>query len=155
MKAVVQRVSRGSVVADGREAGAIGRGLVVLVGIESADGEADAAWMARKIAHLRVFEDAAGKMNLGVKDVGGSVLLVPNFTVAGDARKGRRPSFDDAMRPEEAEPLFERLATAVVGHGVPTALGVFRANMAVSIVNDGPITIILETPQHGSAASIT
>jgi D-tyrosyl-tRNA(Tyr) deacylase len=153
MKAVVQRVSRGSVEVDGKTVAAIGRGLVVLVGIEQGDGPTDLAWMADKIAHLRIFEDAAGKMNLAVGDLKsasgeseGAVLLVPNFTVAGDARKGRRPSFDGAMRPEQAERFFTELAAAVAGHGVAVRTGVFRAQMMVGLTNDGPVTILLESP---------
>jgi D-tyrosyl-tRNA(Tyr) deacylase len=103
--------------------------------------------MADKLANLRVFEDAGGKMNLSVKDVGGAILLVPNFTVAGDARKGRRPSFDSAMRPEAAEPMFDGLAAAVAAAGVAVQKGVFRAHMLVSLDNDGPVTILLEAPR--------
>jgi D-tyrosyl-tRNA(Tyr) deacylase len=101
--------------------------------------------MAEKLATIRIFEDAAGKMNLSVRDVGGAILLVPNFTLAGDARKGRRPSFDGAMKPELAEPMFQELAGAVRGLGVPVQAGVFRAHMRVSLVNDGPVTILLES----------
>lgn len=145
MRAVVQRVSSGSVVVDGREVGRVARGLVVLVGILATDTEADAARLADKVANLRIFEDAAGKMNLSVKDVGGGVLLIPNFTVAGDASQGRRPSFDTAMRPEHAEPMFVHVLEAVRSQGVPVATGVFRATMEVTIVNDGPVTIWLDT----------
>ena len=150
MKAVVQRVTRASVAVEGRDVASIGAGLLVLVGIEAGDGEGDVAWMADKVTNLRIFEDSAGKMNLSVKDAGptgsqGAVLLVPNFTVAGDARKGRRPSFDTAMRPEEAEPVFARLAAAVRALGVDVGTGVFRAHMAVTLVNDGPVTILLES----------
>jgi D-tyrosyl-tRNA(Tyr) deacylase len=150
MKAVVQRVARASVAVDGRDVASIGAGLLVLAGIEAGDAEGDVAWMADKVANLRIFEDAAGKMNLSVKDPGptGSqraILLVPNFTVAGDARKGRRPSFDGAMRPELAEPMFVRLVAAVRAYGVEVGTGVFRAHMAVSLVNDGPVTILLES----------
>ena len=145
MKAVVQRVASASVEVDGRRVAEIGAGLVVLVGIEDADTETDAAWLADKVAHLRIFEDAGGKMNLSVKDTGGSLLLVPNFTVAGDARKGRRPSFDHAMRPERAEPLFAKLVALAGSHGVGVQTGVFRAHMRVALVNDGPITILLNS----------
>ncbi len=144
MKAVVQRVLRGSVEVEGRVVASIERGLVVLVGIQVADGAAEVGWVAEKVAHLRIFEDAAGKMNLSVNDVGGEVLLVPNFTVAGEARKGRRPSFDGAMRPETAEPMFAELAKAVAGQGVRVQTGVFRTHMLVGLVNDGPVTILLE-----------
>jgi D-aminoacyl-tRNA deacylase len=148
MKAVVQRTSGASVEVEGRVVGAIGAGLVVLLGIEAGDTGADRAWMAEKIANLRIFEDAAEKMNLSVRDVGGGVLLVPNFTVAGDARKGRRPSYDNAMRPQESEAEFGRVAQAlreVAGEGVRVETGVFRAHMRVSLVNDGPVTILLES----------
>ncbi len=149
MRAVVQRVSSASVSVNGEVVGAISRGLLLLVGVEVSDTGAEAAWLAEKAANLRIFEDAEGKMNLSVKDVGGAVLLVPNFTVAGDARKGRRPSFDNAMRPEQAEPLFGRLVEAVRAQGVPVETGVFRAEMAVGLVNDGPITLVLESPGSG------
>jgi D-tyrosyl-tRNA(Tyr) deacylase len=159
MKAVVQRVSRGAVEVDGREVASIARGIVALVGIEQSDTPQDLAWMADKLAHLRIFEDAAGKMNLSVAELrgpdgapGGSILLVPNFTVAGDARKGRRPSFDAAMRPEQAEPFFQELARSVAAHGVPVQTGVFRAHMLVNLVNDGPVTIVLESPRPAAAA---
>jgi len=147
MKAVIQRVTRSTVEVGGSIVGSTGRGLVALVGIEQADAEAELAWMAEKLANLRIFEDAAGKMNLSVKDLSpaGEILLVPNFTVAGDARKGRRPSFDNAMRPELAEPYFARLVEAVRGQGVVVQTGVFRAHMLVNLVNDGPVTIRLET----------
>jgi D-tyrosyl-tRNA(Tyr) deacylase len=145
MKAVIQRVSSASVAVDGREVAALGNGLMVLVGLETADTAADVAWLAEKLAGIRIFEDAAGKMNLSVRDVGGAILLVPNFTLAGDARKGRRPSFDGAMRPELAEPMFQELVVAVRGLGVPVRTGVFRAHMRVSLVNDGPVTILLES----------
>ena len=145
MRAVVQRVLRASVEVGGSVAAEIGPGLLALVGVERADGEAEAAWMAEKLAHLRVFEDGAGKMNRSLLETGGSLLLVPNFTVAGSARKGRRPSFDGAMRPEGAEPLLGRLAALVAGHGVPVQTGVFGAHMLVSLVNDGPVTIWLDS----------
>jgi D-tyrosyl-tRNA(Tyr) deacylase len=149
MRAVVQRVSSASVSVNGEVVGAVSRGMVVLVGIEVSDTGAQAAWLADKAANLRIFEDAQGKMNLSVKDVQGSILLVPNFTVAGDARKGRRPSFDNAMRPEQAEPLFGQLVEAVRAQGVPVETGAFRAEMAVGLVNDGPITILLESGVAG------
>ena len=159
MKAVVQRVSRGAVEVDGRGVASIARGIVALVGIEQSDTPKDLAWMADKLAHLRIFEDAAGKMNLSVAELrgpdggpGGGILLVPNFTVAGDARKGRRPSFDAAMRPEQAEPFFQELARSVAAHGVPVQTGVFRAHMLVSLVNDGPVTIVLESPRPTALA---
>jgi len=153
MKAVVQRVSRASVEVERKTVASIGRGLLVLVGIEADDTAAEITWLADKLANLRVFEDAAGKMNLSVKEVGepgakGEILLVPNFTVAGDARKGRRPSFDGAMRPELAEPMFAQLVRVVAAQGVNVQTGVFRAHMLVSLVNDGPVTILLESARH-------
>lgn len=159
MRCVVQRVSRAAVDVDGRVVASISRGLVALVGVEQSDTPTDLAWTADKLAHLRIFEDAAGKMNLAVSDLRdasgapvGAILLVPNFTVAGDARKGRRPSFDNAMRPELAEPFFAQLAVAVAAHGVAVQTGVFRAHMAVSLTNDGPVTIILQSPTSGAAS---
>lgn len=130
---------------DGRAVGQIGRGLVALVGIVADDGIEDQALMADKIANLRFFEDEAGKMNLSVLDVGGEALLVPNFTLAGATRKGRRPSFDAAMRPEQAVPVFIALCDAVRALGVPVQTGVFRATMQVELVNEGPVTLIVDT----------
>jgi len=149
MKAVVQRVSAASVTVDGRAVATIGRGLLVLLGIEAGDTKAELAWMAEKVANLRVFADGEGKMNLSVKDAGWAVLLVPNFTVAGDARKGRRPSFDNAMRPELAEPMFAQVAAAVQAQGVAVQTGVFRAHMHVALTNDGPVTILLDSGASG------
>lgn len=148
MKAVVQRVAHASVEVEGRRVGHITRGLCVLVGLDAADTGADRAWMADKLANLRIFEDAQGKMNLSVMQVAGAgLLLVPNFTVAGDARKGRRPSFDAAMPPAQAEPEFAALVAAVcaAAPGVPVEQGVFRAHMRVELVNDGPVTILLDS----------
>ncbi len=145
MRAVVQRAASASVDVDGRRVAEIGRGLLVLAGIEQADTEADAAWLADKLVHLRIFEDPAARMNLSVQDTAGSILLVPNFTVAGDARKGRRPGFDNAMRPEQAEPLFGRLTELTRTHGVPVQTGIFRAHMHVALVNEGPVTIWLDS----------
>jgi D-aminoacyl-tRNA deacylase len=154
MRAVVQRVLSASVVVGDRLVAQIGRGLLVLVGIESADTPAEVAWMADKLAHLRIFEDPAGKMNLSVKEGGdagapGAILLVPNFTLAGDARKGRRPSFDSAMRPELAEPMLVSLGAAIASQGLAVQTGVFRAHMLVSLVNDGPVTILLDSRAGG------
>ncbi|MDX2131981.1 MAG: D-aminoacyl-tRNA deacylase [Planctomycetota bacterium] len=146
MRAVVQRVLSASVTVESAVVSSIDHGLLVLVGLDIADTEHDAAWLAEKLAHVRIFEDAEGKMNRSVLDVAGAVLLVPNFTLAGDARKGRRPSFDRAMRPEHAEPLFARLADLVRARGVRVQTGVFRAEMRVALVNDGPVTIILDSP---------
>ena len=144
MKAVVQRVKEAWVRVNGEEVGRIGRGLLALVGFEKGDAEVVVPKLADKLVNLRVFEDASGRMNLSVQDVDGGVLLVPNFTLAGDARKGRRPSFDGAMEPGKAEIFFEALVRSVEATGVPTAAGVFGAHMEVGLVNEGPVTIVLE-----------
>lgn len=145
MRAVVQRVSRASVTVEGEVVGAIGRGVVILLGVTHGDGEEQAQWLALKIAGLRIYEDAEGKMNLGLLDVGGEALVVSQFTLYGDCRKGRRPSFTDAARPEVAEPLCERFIELLRGAGVGRVeSGVFGAHMKVEIHNDGPVTLILE-----------
>jgi D-tyrosyl-tRNA(Tyr) deacylase len=144
MRVVLQRVSRASVTIDGRTAGAVGRGFCLLVGLTHGDTEATVDWMAEKVAGLRLFSDAEGKMNLGLDDVGGGVLIVSQFTLYGDAAKGRRPSFIDAARPEQAIPLYERFVSALRGRGLNVATGEFGAHMAVEIHNDGPVTLILE-----------
>ena len=144
MRAVVQRVSRASVRVDGKIVGEIGRGVVVLVGVTHGDGREQADWLAEKIAGLRIFEDAQGKMNLGLTDVGGAALVVSQFTLYADARKGRRPGFTDAAPPEVAEPLVDYFAQALRAQGVPVETGIFRAHMLVEIHNDGPVTILLE-----------
>lgn len=143
MRAVIQRVSRAAVRSGGREAN-IGRGLLVLAGLEAGDTDATVAWAASKIASLRVFEDAGGKMNLGLADVGGEVLAVSQFTLAGSLERGRRPSFDRAMRPEEARPLFDRFVELLRAEGCAVRTGFFQEHMAVELVNDGPVTFILE-----------
>lgn len=148
MKAVVQRVSRGSVEVDGVPRGEVpadSGGLVALVGLEETDTAADRAWMAEKIVHLRIFADAEGKMNLSVIDKDGTVLLVPNFTVAGDASRGRRPGFDRAMKPPRAEEEFSLLVEAARALHPKVSTGVFRVHMVVTIVNDGPVTIVLDS----------
>jgi D-tyrosyl-tRNA(Tyr) deacylase len=144
MKVVLQRVSRGSVTIDGRMAGAIERGFCLLVGFTHGDTTAQVDWMAEKVAGLRLFSDAEGKMNLGLEDVGGAVLVVSQFTLYGDASKGRRPSFIDAARPEVAVPLYERFLAAFRARGLTVAAGEFGADMLVEIHNDGPVTLILE-----------
>ena len=146
MRAVVQRVSRAAVRVDGETVGAIGRGFVVLAGFAPGDTDADLAWMAEKVAGLRVFGDAEGKMNLALEDVGGAVLVVSQFTLYGDASKGRRPSFIGAAPPEQAEALYERYVALLRGRGVPVETGRFRAMMDVELVNDGPVTLLLERP---------
>jgi D-tyrosyl-tRNA(Tyr) deacylase len=147
MRAVVQRVSAASVTVDGAVVGKIDAGFLVLLGITHGDGEAEATLLAKKIAGLRVFEDNGGKMNLALADVGGAVLAVSQFTLFGDVRKGRRPSFTDAARPELAEPLYRRFCRALAAEGVPVQEGVFQAHMAVSLVNDGPVTLWLDTAE--------
>ena len=146
MRAVVQRVSRARVVVDGDTVGAIERGLLVLLGVQAPDTERDADYLAAKIAGLRIFNDAQGKMNLDVQDVHGAVLVVSQFTLYGDARKGRRPSFVQAAPPEQAEHLYEYFLEATARRAVPIAHGVFGAHMQVHLVNDGPVTLLLDSP---------
>ena len=145
MRCVIQRVTRASVTVEGELVSEIKDGFMVLVGAEDGDTEADAKYCADKIAGLRVFEDADDKMNLSVKDVGGSVLLVSQFTLLGDARHGRRPSFSNAARPELAEPLCDKVRDMLVAHGIPTLTGRFRTHMKVDLLNDGPVTILLDS----------
>jgi D-tyrosyl-tRNA(Tyr) deacylase len=145
MRAVIQRVSRASVTVEGRIAGAIELGFLALVGVAVDDAEADADALAQKIAGLRVFDDGDGAMNHALADAGGAVLVVSQFTLLGDVRKGRRPSFIAAARGELAERLYERVATQLRATGLFVATGVFGANMAVELVNDGPVTILLDT----------
>ena len=147
MRAVIQRVSRAAVRVDGVTVGAIERGFLVLLGVTHADGRAEAEWLARKVAGLRIYEDNAGKMNLGLLDVGGAVLVVSQFTLYGDARKGRRPSFTNAARPEQAEPLVDHFATRLREEGLQVETGVFGAMMEVDLVNDGPVTLWLDTAE--------
>jgi D-tyrosyl-tRNA(Tyr) deacylase len=145
MRAVVQRVSRAGVRVDSKTVGEIGKGLVVLVGIRSGDSREAADYLAEKVVNLRVFPDAEGKMNLSVSDVGGAVLAVSQFTLFGDVRRGRRPSYIDAAPPEEAEPLYDYFLAALRRHGLRVASGVFRAMMEVELVNDGPVTILIDS----------
>jgi D-tyrosyl-tRNA(Tyr) deacylase len=147
MRAVVQRVSRAKVEACGRLVGEIRRGLLVLVGVAEGDTHKDVEWLAEKVATLRVFEDEAGKMNLSVKDVGGSVLAVSQFTLMGDCRKGRRPSFDKAAKPEEAELFYRSFVDHLRSKELPVEVGAFRAYMEVSLLNDGPVTLVLDSDQ--------
>lgn len=144
MRAVVQRVTEASVTVDGRVVGEIGPGLVVLVGVRAGDTEAEARWLAEKVVNLRIFPDATGKFDRSLLDTGGAALVVSQFTLYGDARKGRRPDFTQAARPEVAAPLIERFVEYLRAAGVPTATGEFQALMLVKIFNDGPVTIILE-----------
>lgn len=145
MKAVIQRVTRAEVEVGGAAVGSIGHGILVLVGVEKSDEASDADWLAEKIVQLRIFEDQAGKMNLSVRDVAGSILAVSQFTLAGNCGKGRRPSFDTAAAPDEAYRLYEYFVGKVKEMGIPVATGVFQAEMQVSLVNDGPVTFILES----------
>lgn len=147
MKAVIQRVSEAVVAVDGNSVGRIGRGILVLLGVEKGDGERDADWLAEKIVALRIFEDDAGKMNLALGEIGGELLVVSQFTLAGNCAKGRRPSFDTAAPPDEANRLYEYFVERVKRMDVPVATGVFQAMMQVSLVNDGPVTFILESPR--------
>ena len=144
MRAVVQRVSKGSVTVEGQVIGAVERGVVVLVGVTHGDTEEQAEWLARKIAGLRIFEDRVGKMNASLLDVDGAALVISQFTLYADSRKGRRPGFSDAAPPGIAEPLVEYFAQALRNHGVPVETGIFGADMLVEIHNDGPVTILLE-----------
>jgi D-tyrosyl-tRNA(Tyr) deacylase len=144
MRLVLQRVSQASVIVDGQVVGSIGRGFVVLLGATHNDGEEQARWLARKVAGLRLFEDADGKLNVSLQEVGGAALVISQFTLYGDARKGRRPSFTDAARPETAGPLVALFADTLRSEGIPVETGVFGAHMLVEIHNDGPVTLILE-----------
>jgi D-tyrosyl-tRNA(Tyr) deacylase len=147
MRAVVQRVSRAAVIIDGQTIGAIERGLLVLLGIAATDTQADGRWLAEKLAGLRIFNDEAGKMNLSVADVSGAVLVISQFTLYGDCRKGRRPSFLGAAPPEMAVPLYEAFVNALRSLGLPVETGRFGAMMQVELVNDGPVTLILDTKE--------
>lgn len=145
MRACVQRVIEAGVTVEGEIVGQIGRGLLVLLGVATDDGDVDAQWLAEKIAGLRIFEDAAGKMNLSLTEAGGSMLVVSQFTLLGDCRRGRRPSFVGAAPPEEAERLYEVFVATVRAAGIEVATGRFRRHMRVSLVNDGPVTLIVES----------
>jgi D-tyrosyl-tRNA(Tyr) deacylase len=145
MRAVLQRVSRAEVTVDGKQVASIGRGYLVLLGVTHDDEESDARYIADKIASLRLFEDEAGKINLGITDVNGEVLMVSQFTLYADCRKGRRPSFTDAAPPETADRLYRRVAEMLREAGLPVQTGVFGAHMLVSLVNDGPVTILLDS----------
>lgn len=144
MRVLLQRVSRASVTVAGRETGRIGLGFLVLVGLTHGDSDEQLQWMADKIAGLRLFADAEGKMNLGLTDVGGALLVVSQFTLYGDAQKGRRPSFIQAAHPDVAVPLYAKFVVALRERGVPVETGEFGAMMQVELVNDGPVTLWLE-----------
>ena len=145
MRAVIQRVRSASVTVEGEVVGRIARGVVVLVGIGSDDGAPDVAYVARKVRDLRLFEDEEGRLNRSLAEVGGAALVVSQFTLYGDCRRGRRPSFDAAAAPPAARPLYEALVGALREAGTPVETGVFRATMDVSLVNDGPVTVLLDS----------
>ncbi len=145
MRAVVQRVSFSHVDVEGQRVGKIGKGLTVLLGVMDGDTDEDAEYIAKKVALLRIFEDEQEKMNLSVKDVGGSVLLISQFTLAGDARHGNRPSFSTAAAPEIAEPLCEKVVASLTSKGLSVETGRFRTHMEVTLLNDGPVTILLDS----------
>jgi D-tyrosyl-tRNA(Tyr) deacylase len=147
MKAVLQRVSQARVEVEGQVTGSIGRGLVVLLGIARTDTPADADYLAEKIIGLRVFPDDEGKMNRSLMEIGGGLLVISQFTLYGDTRKGRRPSFDAAAPPDQARALYEYFLKAVRSHEVPYQAGIFQAMMDVHLVNEGPVTIICESPR--------
>jgi D-tyrosyl-tRNA(Tyr) deacylase len=145
VRAVLQRVSEASVSVDGDTVAAIGHGMLVLLGVADGDGEADATWIARKLAEVRIFPDAAGRFNLSILDTGGSALVVSQFTLLADTRHGRRPGFTAAAPPEQAAPLVERVAALLQERGIPAACGRFGAHMRVSLVNEGPVTLLFDS----------
>lgn len=146
MRALVQRVSRASVSVDGRQVGAIDHGLLVLLGVAPDDGEEQARWLARKLCKLRIFQDSAGRMNLSVTDVGGAALVVSQFTLYADCRRGNRPSFVRSAAPDQAEPLYERFCALLAEQDLRVERGVFGALMDIDLVNHGPVTVVVDTP---------
>ncbi|MFW6107556.1 MAG: D-aminoacyl-tRNA deacylase [bacterium] len=148
MKAVLQRVRSASVTVDGETVGRIGKGLLVLLGVERGDGADELDWMARKVAELRMFPDPDGKMNRSVEDVGGQALVVSQFTLCADCRKGRRPGFGNACEPERAERMYEQFAARLRDRGLAVETGEFAAMMDVELVNNGPVTFILQSPRN-------
>ena len=144
MKAVIQRVTSASVTVEGETVGRIGRGIMILLGVEKGDAEEQSDWLVDKICSLRMFNDGDGKMNLSVQDIGGALLVVSQFTLAGNCAKGRRPSFDTAAPADEGKRLYDCFVAAARRTGLPVETGIFQADMQVSIVNDGPVTFILE-----------
>lgn len=145
MRCVIQRVTEASVKVGGETVGQIGKGFMVLIGVSAQDTEKDLKYMAEKVPNLRIFEDEQGKMNLSLKDVGGAILAVSQFTLYGDARGSRRPSFIQAARPEQANDCYEKLVAAWRSQGIAVETGVFRAEMQVGLVNDGPVTILMDS----------
>lgn len=145
MRAVIQRVASARVEVDGKSVGEIGRGLLILLGVEQGDGVDDARYLAEKSAQLRIFEDAAGKMNLSLEDVGGQILAVSQFTLLADCRKGRRPGFSRAALPEPADLLYQQFVALLRDRGLTVATGIFQAEMQVHLVNDGPVTLLLDS----------
>lgn len=152
MRVVVQRVQRAAVHVGAETVASIGPGLLLLVAFKTGDEDKDLRWMAEKVAHLRIFEDSAGKMNRALLEVGGQALVVSQFTLYGDARKGRRPSFDAAAPAAEARVLFEKFVDRLTSHGIMAAVGRFQAAMRVELVNDGPVTLLLDSQSAGFAA---
>ena len=156
MRAVLQRVKQARVSAEGKVIGEIKQGLLCFVGVGKGDQEADADYLAAKIPQLRIFEDAGGRFNRSLLDIKGEILVVSQFTLFGDCRKGRRPSFSDAAEPEQARELYQRFVTKLKENAVPVATGEFQAHMAVELVNDGPVTFLLDTPsRHIKGATLT
>lgn len=145
MKAVIQRVSEASVKVDGKTAGEIAKGLMLLIGIQEDDGKEDADWLVQKILNLRIFGDEEGKLNLSVTDIKGEILCISQFTLIADYKKGNRPSFIKAARPELAIPLYEHFKNEISRSGLKTESGIFGANMKVSLINDGPVTIVMDS----------
>ena len=146
MRVLLQRVRRAAVRVDGRPVGEISHGLLILLGVEAGDGEREVDYLADKSAELRIFNDPDGRMNLSVEEVNGEVLVVSQFTLSSSTRRGRRPSFSSAAPPETAEPLYRRFTERLIGRGLRVATGVFQAMMEVELVNDGPVTILLDPP---------
>lgn len=148
MRAVIQRVSRASVKIDGAIHGEISHGMVVLLGISGSDAVSDLQWLAEKVVNLRIFEDQQGKMNKSLTDIGGEMLIISQFTLYGDCRKGRRPGFSSAAAPEIAEPLYRRFIEEVKNRQIKVATGIFQASMEIELVNDGPVTLLLDSEKQ-------
>ena len=144
MKVLIQRVTSANVIIDSSEIAAIGKGFLLLIGIEKNDNQANAEYLAKKTANLRIFEDNNGKMNLSLSDVGGEILAVSQFTLAGDTSRGNRPGFENAAKPEDAKPLYEYFIECLKRYSIKVKCGVFQADMKVGLINDGPVTFILE-----------